>query len=67
MNEADPYQPNWQKEFYGENYAELRAVKKKWDGNDLFYATTAVGSEAWSASPDGRLCRSSEESDWVRY
>jgi hypothetical protein len=67
MNEADPYQPNWQKEFYGENYAELRAVKKKWDENDLFYATTAVGSEAWSASPDGRLCRSSEESDWVRY
>ena len=58
MNEGDPNQPNWQSTFYGANYEALRTVKKKWDSKDLFYATTAVGSEAWTVATDGRLCRS---------
>jgi hypothetical protein len=57
MNEADFMNPRWKEEFYGENYGKLESIKKKWDPNDLFYATTAVGSEAWAAQQDGRLCR----------
>lgn len=60
LNEADPNQPNWQETFYGSNYAALKAVKKKYDPLNLFYATTAVGSEAWVVASDGRLCRSGD-------
>jgi hypothetical protein len=57
MNEADFMNPRWKEEFYGGNYKRLRTVKKKWDPKDLFYATTAVGSDVWEVAEDGRLCR----------
>ena len=57
MNEANFQDPNWKQNFYGSNYGALRAIKAKYDHDDLFYAATAVGSDAWSAAPDGRLCR----------
>lgn len=57
MNEADPKNPKWREEFYGENFEKLKEVKKRWDPQDLFYATTAVGSDAWKVAADGRLCR----------
>ncbi|KAL9003922.1 MAG: hypothetical protein Q9188_003238 [Gyalolechia gomerana] len=58
LNEGDPYQPNWQETFYGANYQRLREIKKKYDPDDLFYATTAVGSEEWVVQTGGHLCRS---------
>ena len=57
MNEGDFMNPRWKEEYYGENYDKLKAIKKKWDPKDLFYATTAVGSDAWTVAADGRLCR----------
>ena len=57
MNEADSRNPRWKEEFYGENWDILRSVKRKWDSKDLFYATTAVGSDVWMFEQDGRLCR----------
>lgn len=57
LNEADFNEPNWQQVFYGENYAKLSAIKKKYDPNDLFWAPTAVGSETWEVAADGRLCK----------
>ena len=57
MNEADFQNPDWKEDYYGSNYERLRAIKKKHDPNDLFYATTAVGSDAWKVADDGRLCR----------
>ncbi|KAI4162238.1 MAG: hypothetical protein LQ342_004106 [Letrouitia transgressa] len=57
LNEGDPYQPDWQQTFYGANYNALRAIKKKYDPDDLFYGTTAVGSEEWLVAEGGRLCR----------
>jgi FAD/FMN-containing dehydrogenase len=57
MNEADFRNSRWREEFYGENWDMLRSVKRKWDSKDLFYATTAVGSDAWIVERDGRLCR----------
>ncbi|OJD30446.1 fad binding domain protein [Diplodia corticola] len=56
-NEGDFRQPNWQRYFYGTNYAKLREIKKKYDPSDLFYAAIAVGSEEWDVAEDGRMCR----------
>ncbi|KAI0871046.1 FAD binding domain protein [Hypoxylon argillaceum] len=57
LNEANRLQPDWKEAFYGVNYDRLRAIKKVYDPNDLFYGNTAVGSEAWVPDSDGRLCR----------
>ena len=57
LNEADFMQPDWQTTFYGVNYDALRAIKAKYDPNDIFYATTAVGSDEWTVAVDGRLCK----------
>lgn len=66
LNEADIQEPNWQVDFYGPNkYPKLLAIKHKWDPTGVFYATTAVGSEAWEVrdgeqgaqTQNGRLCR----------
>lgn len=55
--QGDPYQPNWQQTFYGANYQHLRSIKAKYDPNDIFYATTAVGSDEWQVEAPGVLCR----------
>ena len=57
MNEADFHLATWKQDFYGANYARLRGIKAKYDPGDLFYATTAVGSDAWDVADDGRMCR----------
>ncbi|KAL9946053.1 hypothetical protein D7B24_000603 [Verticillium nonalfalfae] len=57
MNEADFRQPNWQKAFFGGNYAELLKIKNKWDPEGRLYVLKGVGSERWSVAADGRMCR----------
>ncbi|KAF1834148.1 hypothetical protein BDW02DRAFT_598395 [Decorospora gaudefroyi] len=65
LNEASVMEPDWQESFYGSYYPRLSAIKKKWDLTDVFYATTAVGSERWVVqdgeqgvqTQNGRLCR----------
>lgn len=57
LNEANFAQQGWQREFYGVNYERLSKVKRDHDPKDLFYAVTAVGSEAWVPDEEGRLCR----------
>jgi FAD/FMN-containing dehydrogenase len=57
INEADFQQPNWQREFYGSNYARLELAKKKYDPNGLFWNAIAAGSEGWKVAQDGRLCK----------
>ncbi|KAK6005957.1 hypothetical protein QM012_006367 [Aureobasidium pullulans] len=58
LNEGNALQQDWKQSFYGSNYERLLSVKNKYDPNDLFYALTAVGSEAWALANDGRLCKS---------
>lgn len=59
LNEGDFRQPNFQRVFYGDKYARLRAIKEKYDPDAVFYGRTAVGSEDWQQLHDGRLCRRS--------
>jgi hypothetical protein len=46
-SEADPTEPDWQRTFYGENYARLLALKKQWDPQGVFWYKNGVGSELW--------------------
>ncbi|KAF7560209.1 hypothetical protein G7046_g3925 [Stylonectria norvegica] len=57
QNEADFQQTNWQETFYGTNYNRLQVIKNKWDPKGLLYAKVAVGSEAWTVSDSGRMCK----------
>ncbi|PSN61319.1 FAD-binding domain-containing protein [Corynespora cassiicola Philippines] len=65
LNEAAVDEPNWQEDFYGEQYSRLLVVKNKYDPSGLFYAITAVGSAEWEIrdvemgvkTQNGKLCR----------
>jgi hypothetical protein len=65
LNEATVEEPDWQESFYGGYYPRLSEIKRKYDPLDVFYATTAVGSERWEVrdgdqgvqTQNGRLCK----------
>lgn len=57
INEATYDNANWKSDYYGANYGALQAIKAKYDPNGLLWSNAAVGSDAWSVAPDGRLCR----------
>jgi len=58
INEADPFQPNWQTAFWGTNYPELLRLRKKWDPRGVFYSVSTPGTETWTQIEDGtRLCK----------
>jgi FAD/FMN-containing dehydrogenase len=51
VNETNYFEKEWQRAFWGDNYARLRAIKKRYDPSGLFFVHHGVGSEEWS--PDG--------------
>lgn len=51
VSESNYFEADWQKAFWGTNYARLRAVKDSYDPEGLFAVHHGVGSEDWS--PDG--------------
>ncbi|KAB5545730.1 hypothetical protein GE09DRAFT_217595 [Coniochaeta sp. 2T2.1] len=58
VNENDPFQPNWQEHFWGENYPRLASIKKKYDPEEVFYAVSTPGTEDWvQIESDTRLCK----------
>jgi hypothetical protein len=66
FNEADILEPDWQRSFFGANYAKLARIKREWDPWHVFWAPTTPGSEAWAVqgrdegfipTQNGRLCR----------
>jgi FAD/FMN-containing dehydrogenase len=59
FNEADPYDPNWQYDFFGANYARLREIKKKYDPQTSLWCLGCVGNGDWVEveQQSGRICR----------
>jgi FAD/FMN-containing dehydrogenase len=49
VNETDYFQHDWQRAFWGNNYARLVGVKNRYDPDGLFFVHHGVGSEAWTA------------------
>ena len=46
--ESSFFERDWQRCYWGVNYARLLDVKKKYDATDLFFVHHGVGSEDWS-------------------
>jgi FAD/FMN-containing dehydrogenase len=55
VSESNYFNASWQKEYWGTNYSKLRAIKKKYDPDGLFFVHHGVGSEDWSADGFSRL------------
>jgi len=55
VSESNYFNSSWQKAYWGTNYPRLRAIKKKYDPNGLFFVYHGVGSEDWSRDGFTRL------------
>ncbi|HSY05426.1 MAG TPA: FAD-binding protein [Steroidobacteraceae bacterium] len=55
VSESNFFNATWQRAFWGEHYARLRAVKASYDPQGLFIGHHGVGSEDWSADGFTRL------------
>jgi FAD/FMN-containing dehydrogenase len=49
LAECDYFMPNWQARSWGEHYARLARIKRRYDAGGLFTVHHGVGSEGWSA------------------
>jgi hypothetical protein len=49
VSESNYFNKTWQAAYWGSNYSRLRAIKKKYDPEGLFFVHHGVGSEDWSA------------------
>ncbi|MHB1928646.1 MAG: BBE domain-containing protein, partial [Acidimicrobiales bacterium] len=45
LNEADYFEPDWQRSFWGPNYRRLLSIKHKYDPTSLFQVHHGVGSD----------------------
>ncbi|PTB44833.1 uncharacterized protein TrAFT101_000301 [Trichoderma asperellum] len=57
INEAFPFEKDWQQTFWGSNYAKLLKIKRRVDPTDVFWCSPCVGNERWQVRQDGRLCK----------
>ncbi|KAL3473531.1 FAD-binding domain-containing protein [Aspergillus californicus] len=54
-NEADPYDPEWRDDWFGENYDWLVGVKRRYDPEGVFWCWRCVGNEGWEEVTGGAL------------
>jgi len=55
VSESNYFNANWRREFWGDHYPRLKAVKAQYDPDGLFTVHHGVGSEAWSDDGFTRL------------
>ncbi|KAL1857968.1 hypothetical protein Plec18170_003192 [Paecilomyces lecythidis] len=55
VNEADPYDPDWKKDWFGDRYDQLLSIKKKYDPEDMFWCWRCVGNDGWEEVTGGAL------------
>ncbi|KAB2102362.1 hypothetical protein AG0111_0g9634 [Alternaria gaisen] len=68
VNEVDKYEPNFQEAMYGPNYPRLRAIKAKYDPENLLWCRRCIGSEEWKYDErDGRLEKRATEDVWPNF
>jgi FAD/FMN-containing dehydrogenase len=59
VSESNYFNASWQKAYWGTNYSKLRAIKKKYDPEGLFFVHHGVGSEDWSSDGFTRVVKGS--------
>lgn len=58
MNEANPFNGEWQHDFYGSSYARLVDIKRRYDPTYTLFVLSGVDSDYWDYDMDtGRLCQ----------
>ena len=57
LNEANPYEPDFGRAFWGNKYERLLEIKRRVDPDDVLWCVPCVGNERWQETDDGRLCR----------
>lgn len=55
VSESNYFNSNWQRDYWGDNYAKLRSIKTTYDPDGLFFVHHGVGSEDWSKDGFTRL------------
>ena len=55
VSESNYFNKSWSRDFWGENYSRLKAVKAKFDPDGLFFVHHGVNSEEWNADGFVRL------------
>lgn len=58
INEANPFNGNFQYDFFGGNYDRLVSIKEKYDPTASLFALSSVGSHLWDYNLNtGKLCQ----------
>jgi hypothetical protein len=55
VSESNFFEPDWQRAYWGPNYARLLEIKRAYDPDGLFFVHHGVGSEQWTADGFARL------------
>lgn len=55
VSESNFFETHFQRSYWGNNYARLAEIKRKYDPNDLFFVHNGVGSEQWTSDGFTRL------------
>lgn len=54
-NEADPYDPQWRQNWFGDRYDQLASIKQNYDPEGVFWCWRCVGNEDWEEMTGGGL------------
>ena len=56
MNEADRFDPEFLRDFYGEHRGRLEGIKRRRDPRGVFFCPTCIGSDWFVVRPSGQIC-----------